>query len=232
MVGGSTLQKCMRTFIPVLLLAAALFVGGSASAQGLSVKLGGGPVLGTISPNLDALNNSLAANGFAPLSPSLIQVGLSGHGGLRPGWNVALLGSTASTRSRNGAKEARLGLSFIGAAAEYALPTASRLEISVGFQLGYGNASLSLIHARPVTTEEGVESPADTVFQSSFFAIGPRVGAEIPIKDWMGIRASAGYWWALGTPRWRHGGDTMGGIPADLSAPSFEIELYFGGRLF
>ncbi len=181
----------------------------------------GGPAIGAWYPNLDGLNDVLEVK----LDVPLILFSGSGEGGLIPGFSLGGFGGGNSIIEKN----VRLDVGFGGVMFNRTFPFKEGHWYYGGI-IGGGRADLVINHGEtPSDVGEAVEAARQTYLQTTFFALGPQVGLQIPVTPFIQFKASAGYMFTIGGDWELVGRGELPGGKVDWSGPMAQIGIVFGG---
>lgn len=220
----------------VLGIAVAALLAGNALASdhkggheesSIRVGGGGGPLFGAMNIDVSELNRQLAAEGFNPLSSTLIVAGGGGWGGSST-WSIGGLGGGGSVRSIKGGREAELSLGFGGFLAERRFPLGQSITLHAGGLLGGGGATLHLTYDRPHDLEDAIGAPHDTLLTTGFALVTPTAGVTLALSDWISLEARASYFLPFGGELWEHAGQAVGSV-VPMRGAFYSLGFTFGG---
>lgn len=195
---------------------------------------GGGFVGGWSMPNVDPINLKLNEIGFPELSSSgvfttggagFIYIGVIKN--LRVG-GMGYGGTTSSSSAVNGINnETIYSLGGGGLTVEYTLPFIKNIGVSVGGILGGGSMSLELYRNNGSFSWDGIIDEPENIsrkINNSFWIFTPTINAEFPVYRFIVLRLGVGYQLTFGGDWEAENGQSISGIPSDLSADGFFIQ--------
>lgn len=196
---------------------------------------GGGFVVGWSMPNVDPINLMLSDIEIPELSTSgVFTTGGAGYiyigfvKNLRVG-GMGYGGSISSSSTINGINnEAVYSIGGGGLTVEYTLPFIKNIGVSAGAILGGGSLSLELYRNDGNFSWDGLlENPNNISrnISSSFWVITPTLNADIPVYRFIALRLGAGYQFTFAGDWEAENGQSISGIPSDLSADGFFIQV-------
>lgn len=196
---------------------------------------GGGFVGGWSFANVDPINLKLKEIGI----PELYTSGMFTTGGagfiyigfvknLRIG-GMGYGGTTASSSTINGINnEAIYSLGGGGLTVEYTLPFIKNIGVSVGAILGAGSMSLELYRNDGNFNWEGILNEPSKIsrkIENSFWTFTPTLNAEFPVYRFIALRLGVGYQLTFAGDWEAENGQSISGIPSNLSADGFFIQV-------
>ena len=200
---------------------------------------GGGFVVGWNIPNVDPINSKLMEIGIPEFSTSgLFTTGGAGYiyigfvknlriGGMGFGGSVS-----TSTTQGNDNLEAIYSIGGGGLTVEYTLPFVKNIGVSVGAILGGGSMSLELYRNNGNFSWESLWSELQTgqptnvssEIKNSFWTLSPTINVDIPVYRFIALRFGVGYQLTFAGDWEAENGQSISGIPSDLSADGFFIQ--------
>jgi hypothetical protein len=230
-------ETIMKYFI-TLILAFALNIQTSAQTNkyfDAPFGGGGGFVVGWSLPNVDPINLKLKEIGIPELSTSgVFTTGGSGFiyigviKNLRVG-GMGYGGTISSSSTTNGINnEAIYSLGGGGLTVEYTLPFIKNIGVSIGAILGGGSMSLELYSNDGNFSWEGIlDNPSNIsrTIDNSFWIFTPALNADFPVYRFVSLRAGIGYQFTFAGDWEAENGQSISGIPSDLSADGFFIQV-------
>ena len=230
-------ETIMKYFI-TLILAFALNIQTSAQTNkyfDAPFGGGGGFVVGWNMPNVDPINLKLKEIGIPELSTSgvfttggagFIYIGVIKN--LRVG-GMGYGGTISSSSTTNGINnEAIYSLGGGGLTVEYTLPFIKNIGVSIGAILGGGSMSLELYSNDGNFSWEGIlDNPSNIsrTIDNSFWIFTPTLNADFPVYRFVSLRAGIGYQFTFAGDWEAENGQSISGIPSDLSADGFFIQV-------
>lgn len=184
--------------------------------------------IGTLAPELGALNDRLEAWGFPRLGGVVTLFGGGGYGAWE-NWHLGGFGAAGMLASREGPKRTELSLGFGALRAARVWPLGG-VQLELGAVVGGGGATLILSEGEPADIDEALGNRFDTVIDAGFWLAGPSVGARIDLAPHVGLIVSAGYIHTLGIG-WEHRGSgaKLSGLP-DLNGAFLQVGIAVGGH--
>jgi hypothetical protein len=195
---------------------------------------GGGFVGGWSMPNIDPINLKLKEIGIPELSTSgvfttggagFIYIGVVKN--LRIG-GMGYGGTISSSSTTNGINnEAIYSLGCGGLTVEYTLPFIKDIGVSLGAILGAGSMSLELYRNDGNFSWEGILDEPSNIsrkIENNFWTFTPTLNAEFPVYRFIALRLGIGYQLTFAGDWEAENGQSISGIPSDLSADGFFIQ--------
>ncbi len=206
--------------------------------------------------NLDPINDVIKAHGGAAFDKNpLFMMGGQGYAyilfvkNLRLG-GIGMSGSmstrTIDTTFGNLRRDVQLSAGYGGITAEYVVPLVSRLDLTFGAILGWGNVTMRLTHGQGdvawdnLWNEFGSNSSNSAQFThkmtGSFFLYQPSVSVEYAVLRYLGVRLGVGYSGTAGGS-WKfddQDDSQVIGVPSDINGRGFTINagIYLGTFIF
>jgi hypothetical protein len=230
-------ETIMKYFI-TLILALALNIQTNAQANkyfDAPFGGGGGFVGGWSMPNVDPINLKLKEIGIPELSTSgVFTTGGAGFAyigvikNLRVG-GMGYSGNISSSSTNDGINnEAIYSIGGGGLTVEYTLPFIKNVGVSVGAILGGGSMSLELFRNSGNFSWDGIIDEPENISQeinNSFWIFTPTLNAEFPVYRFLALRLGVGYQFTFGGDWETANGQAISGMPSDLSADGFFIQV-------
>ena len=195
---------------------------------------GGGFVGGWSMPNIDPINLKLKEIGIPELSTSgifttggagFIYIGFVKN--LRVG-GMGYGGTISSSSTINGINnEAIYSLGGGGLTVEYTLPFIKDIGVSLGAILGAGSMSLELYRNDGTFSWEGILDEPSNIsrkIENNFWTFTPTLNADFPVYRFVALRLGVGYQLTFAGDWEAENGQSISGIPSDLSADGFFIQ--------
>jgi len=195
---------------------------------------GGGFVGGWSMPNIDPINLKLKEIGIPELSTSgifttggagFIYIGFVKN--LRVG-GMGYGGTISSSSTINGINnEAIYSLGGGGLTVEYTLPFIKDIGVSLGAILGAGSMSLELYRNDGNYSWEGILDEPSNIsrkIENNFWTFTPTLNADFPVYRFVALRLGVGYQLTFAGDWEAENGQSISGIPSDLSADGFFIQ--------
>lgn len=195
---------------------------------------GGGFVGGWSMPNIDPINLKLKEIGIPELSTSgifttggagFIYIGFVKN--LRVG-GMGYGGTISSSSTINGINnEAIYSLGGGGLTVEYTLPFIKDIGVSLGAILGAGSMSLELYRNDGNFSWEGILDEPSNIsrkVENNFWTFTPTLNADFPVYRFVALRLGVGYQLTFAGDWEAENGQSISGIPSDLSADGFFIQ--------
>lgn len=196
---------------------------------------GGGFVVGWNLPNVDPINLKLSEIGFPELSTSgvfttggagFIYIGFIKN--LRVG-GMGYGGSTSSSSTIDGINnEAIYSIGGGGLTVEYTLPFIKNIGVSAGATLGGGSLSLELYRNDGNFNWDELLSNSSNIsrkIHNSFWTFTPTLNVDIPVYRFIALRLGTGYQFTFAGDWEAENGKSISGVPSDLSADGFFIQV-------
>jgi hypothetical protein len=200
---------------------------------------GGGFVGGWSMPNVDPINLKLQEIGIPELSTSgvfttggagFIYIGVIKNlrvGGMGYGGTIS---SSSTINEIN--NEAIYSLGGGGLTVEYTLPFVKNIGVSVGAILGGGSMSLELYRNDGNFNWENIWNDIDDgqstnvsrKIENNYWTLTPTLNAEFPVYRFIALRLGVGYQLTFAGDWEAENGQSISGIPSDLSANGFFIQ--------
>jgi len=195
---------------------------------------GGGFVGGWSMPSIDPINLKLKEIGIPELSTSgifttggagFIYIGFVKN--LRVG-GMGYGGTISSSSTINGINnEAIYSLGGGGLTVEYTLPFIKDIGVSLGAILGAGSMSLELYRNDGNFSWEGILDEPSNIsrkIENNFWTFTPTLNADFPVYRFVALRLGVGYQLTFAGDWEAENGQSISGIPSDLSADGFFIQ--------
>jgi len=195
---------------------------------------GGGFIGGWSMPNIDPINLKLKEIGIPELSTSgifttggagFIYIGFVKN--LRVG-GMGYGGTISSSSTINGINnEAIYSLGGGGLTVEYTLPFIKEIGVSLGAILGAGSMSLELYRNDGTFSWEGILDEPSNIsrkIENNFWTFTPTLNADFPVYRFVALRLGVGYQLTFAGDWEAENGQSISGIPSDLSADGFFIQ--------
>lgn len=195
---------------------------------------GGGFVGGWSMPNIDPINLKLKEIGIPELSTSgifttggagFIYIGFVKN--LRVG-GMGYGGRISSSSTINGINnEAIYSLGGGGLTVEYTLPFIKDIGVSLGAILGAGSMSLELYRNDGTFSWEGILDEPSNIsrkIETNFWTFTPTLNADFPVYRFVALRLGVGYQLTFAGDWEAENGQSISGIPSDLSADGLFIQ--------
>ncbi len=191
-----------------------------------SLKINGGLITGFLSLNIKELNNELGILGFKPFSNQLVLVGGGGLIGFSEGSRLGGYGLKGSVITVNNNQKASYYINYGGFLYEQGIYADQKLDISLGSLFGGGTQKIDLIYGE---VNDFADPPQRNIYESSFFALEPRVNFHFQYAPFMGLDISAGYLYTyIKEGNWK-ADNNMVNVPMDnLSSPVYSLRFSFG----
>lgn len=196
---------------------------------------GGGFVGGWSFTNVDPINLKLKEIGFPELSTSgmfttggagFIYIGFVKN--LRIG-GMGYGGTTSSSSTLNGINnEAIYSIGGGGLTVEFTLPFIKNIGVSIGAILGAGSMSLELYkNDGDFSWEEILDNPDNMSrkIENNFWTFTPTLSADFPVYRFIALRLGVGYQLTFAGDWEAENNQSISGIPSDLSANGFFIQV-------
>jgi len=200
---------------------------------------GGGFVGGWSMPNVDPINLKLQEIGIPELSTSgvfttggagFIYIGVIKNlrvGGMGYGGTIS---SSSTINEIN--NEAIYSLGGGGLTVEYTLPFVKNIGVSVGAILGGGSMSLELYRNDGNFNWENIWNDIDDgqstnvsrKIENNYWTLTPTLNAEFPVYRFIALRLGVGYQLTFAGDWEAENGQSISGIPSDLSSNGFFIQ--------
>ena len=185
-------------------------------------------------PNIDPINLKLKEIGIPELSTSgifttggagFIYIGFVKN--LRVG-GMGYGGTISSSSTINGINnEAIYSLGGGGLTVEYTLPFIKDIGVSLGAILGAGSMSLELYRNDGTFSWEGILDEPSNIsrkIENNFWTFTPTLNADFPVYRFVALRLGVGYQLTFAGDWEAENGQSISGIPSDLSADGFFIQ--------
>ena len=138
-------------------------------------------------------------------------------------------GTISSSSTTNGINnEAIYSLGGGGLTVEYTLPFIKNIGVSIGAILGGGSMSLELYSNDGNFSWEGIlDNPSNIsrTIDNSFWIFTPTLNADFPVYRFVSLRAGIGYQFTFAGDWEAENGQSISGIPSNLSADGFFIQV-------
>jgi len=200
---------------------------------------GGGFVVGWSMPNVDPINLKLNEIGIPEFSTGgMITTGGAGFiyigfvKNLRLG-GMGFGGSVSTSLTTEGVnQEAIYSLGGGGLTVEYTLPFIKDIGVSIGAILGAGSMSLELYRNdgnfdwENIWNEidDGQSTNVSRKIENNYWTFTPTLNAEFPVYRFIALRLGIGYQLTFASDWEAENGQSISGIPSDLSADGFFIQ--------
>jgi hypothetical protein len=229
-------ETIMKYFITLIIAIALNIQSYTQTAKYFDAPFGGGGgfVGGWSMPNIDPINLKLKEIGIPELSTSgvfttggagFIYIGVVKN--LRVG-GMGYGGTISSSSTTNGINnEAIYSLGGGGLTVEYTLPFIKDIGVSLGAILGAGSMSLELYrNDGNFSWEEILDEPSNISrkIENNFWTFTPTLNAEFPVYRFIALRLGIGYQLTFAGDWEAENGQSISGIPSDLSADGFFIQ--------
>jgi hypothetical protein len=260
----------MKNRFSVILFSLLLFIALPAFAQQTDddeplpppkhgqVKFGGagGFTQNLLFLDLDPINQVITANKGAALNNNpVFMMGGQGYAYILFVKNLRLggIGMSGSMSSRsidpnqnNLRRDVQLSVGYGGITAEYVVPVVSRLDVTFGTVIGWGNLTMRMTHGQgdvawdTLWSQFGSSQSSVPQFthkvSGSFFLLQPSVSVEYAVLRYLGLRVGAGYSSTIGTS-WTFDDQQDSqviGVPSGVSGKGFTINagIYLGTFIF
>ncbi len=144
--------------------------------------------------------------------------------GLEGEWSFAVMGNSEFSRLT-------LKLGGGGFLMDRLIADTDQGGVSLGAVIGGGEWTVRLSKNAQGSFSEIVRQPVSLEMHRSFWFASPYVSAEFRIFDFVGLRASAGYWVTLSFEDWKvqDGPVAVGGPLRNVGFPFLQLMLVFGG---
>ncbi len=226
----------MKYFLTLILTLLVMLSGFAQTNKYFDAPFGGGGgfVGGWSMPNIDPINLKLKEIGIPELSTSgifttggagFIYIGFVKN--LRVG-GMGYGGTISSSSTINGINnEAIYSLGGGGLTVEYTLPFIKDIGVSLGAILGAGSMSLELYRNDGTFSWEGILDEPSNIsrkIENNFWTFTPTLNADFPVYRFVALRLGVGYQLTFAGDWEAENGQSISGIPSDLSADGFFIQ--------
>jgi len=229
-------ERIMKYFLTLILTLLVTLSGIAQTNKYFDAPFGGGGgfVGGWSMPNIDPINLKLKEIGIPELSTSgifttggagFIYIGFVKN--LRVG-GMGYGGTISSSSTINGINnEAIYSLGGGGLTVEYTLPFIKDIGVSLGAILGAGSMSLELYRNDGTFSWEGILDEPSNIsrkIENNFWTFTPTLNADFPVYRFVALRLGVGYQLTFAGDWEAENGQSISGIPSDLSADGFFIQ--------
>ena len=221
-------------------------------AKKLSPGFGGGYINALyVDYDFEDINNFIAQYDFDPeLLEDAVFFGGGGHGNVGGGWFIGGAGAgymvkkkisydTDGDGSLNGQRRLLIESGFGGVTITKKLAVGTeRLVMDMGTLIGGGATSIELSQSNGSFNWDQNQSDLNdgenwhANFEKSYLVIHPTIGAMIRIKNWIGLKGSAGYLWTYSIDDdWTEKPfdfTVQGESPDVIGGPSYSVGIWFG----
>ena len=231
----------MKYFLTIILTLLVTLSGFTQTNKYFDAPFGGGGgfVGGWSIPNVDPINLKLKEIGIPELSTSgmfttggagFIYIGFVKN--LRIG-GMGFGGSVSTSSATDGVnREAIYSLGGGGLTVEYTLPFIKDIGVSIGAILGAGSMSLELYRNDGNFNWENIWNDIDDgqstnvsrKIENNYWTFTPTLNAEFPVYRFIALRLGVGYQLTFAGDWEAENGQSVSGIPSDLSADGFFIQ--------